>query len=170
MLTTQSLLPNGYSTIPSRRWVDLVNFAESSSAKVMGPITVGQVASWSSLAMMFVLCDLFAYSGGEQVCVCVCVCVCFFICIYFQNYSLFFEYKFYYFLFLLCYVSDDLFLCFNYLNYFLFYVLLCFISCFSWSYFYRYLSSFHAFPSLLTKTSSLISCFANPWVFFKASF
>lgn len=50
-------------TLPPRRWVELVNQAESSPVKIMAPITVGQVSSWSTLAMMLVLCDLFSYSG-----------------------------------------------------------------------------------------------------------
>uniref|UniRef100_A0A0P4W2S9 Spatacsin C-terminal domain-containing protein n=1 Tax=Scylla olivacea TaxID=85551 RepID=A0A0P4W2S9_SCYOL len=53
-------------TLPPRRWVELVSQAESCPTKVTAPITVGQVAGWSNLAMMFVLCDLFAYSGEVE--------------------------------------------------------------------------------------------------------
>lgn len=48
-----------------RRWVELVKLGDASNTSITAPVTVGQVAVWTPLAMMLILCDLYAYSAGQ---------------------------------------------------------------------------------------------------------
>lgn len=47
-----------------RKWTALVSLGDASCSAVSAPMTVGQVAKWTPLAMMLVLTDLYAYTGG----------------------------------------------------------------------------------------------------------
>ncbi|KAK4314797.1 hypothetical protein Pmani_013942 [Petrolisthes manimaculis] len=54
-------------TLPPQRWVELVKLGDASNTAISAPVTVGQVAGWTPLSMMLILCDLYAYSADADI-------------------------------------------------------------------------------------------------------
>ncbi|KAG7154847.1 CENPB DNA-binding domain containing protein 1-like 27, partial [Homarus americanus] len=65
VMTIHRTLPD-LLTLPPQRWTELVCLGDASSAEVSAPVTVGQVARWTPLAIMLIITDLYAYAGATK--------------------------------------------------------------------------------------------------------
>ncbi|XP_068222924.1 spatacsin [Palaemon carinicauda] len=54
-------------TLPPQVWTELVRHGDASADNVVGPITVGQVAQWTPLAMMLVMTDLYVCTSDASI-------------------------------------------------------------------------------------------------------
>ncbi|XP_066960523.1 LOW QUALITY PROTEIN: spatacsin [Macrobrachium rosenbergii] len=56
-----------FLTLPPQVWTELVHHGDASAENVIGPITVGQVAQWTPLAMMLVMTDLYVCTSDPTI-------------------------------------------------------------------------------------------------------
>ncbi|CAL4128119.1 unnamed protein product, partial [Meganyctiphanes norvegica] len=54
-------------TLPPSDWSELVSLGDSSVNTVVGPLTVGQAAHWTPLAIMLLMTDLYAWSSDCEI-------------------------------------------------------------------------------------------------------